>query len=148
LLPEIYGDIPKNSEKWESFCRQQVLLFHHYRSLEEAKGLFHSWSEQYINLGYAASQTIIPPEPFDDDVEDDRDTEIDVEQIHREKWMLAASIGPNVIFVEDVQLGMRDLDTSHNWAKGLDYYPNIEIDRKWEHNSFMWGTRADRGANK
>ena len=78
LAPEIDGDIHKNSIKWESFCRQQVLLFHHYRVLEEAKGPLQSWSEQCINLGYAARQTMILPEPIDDDVEDDRDTEIDV----------------------------------------------------------------------
>ena len=38
LVREIDGDITQNSEKWESFCHQQVLLFHHCRSLEEANG--------------------------------------------------------------------------------------------------------------
>ena len=42
MVPEFDEDIPQNSEKWKSFCRQQVLLFHHYRSLEEAKGPFQS----------------------------------------------------------------------------------------------------------
>ena len=56
-----------------------MLLYHHHRSLKEAKGPFQSWSEQYINLGYATGQTMILSNPIDDDVKDDQDTEIDME---------------------------------------------------------------------
>ena len=116
-----------------------MLHYHHHRSLKEAKGPFQSWSEQYINLGYATGQTMILPNPIDDDVKDDQDTEIDMEQIHYEEWILAASMGPNVVFIEDVQLRMRDLDILHNWAEDLDRYSNIEIDRKWVHTHLCRG---------
>ena len=69
MVPEFDEDIPQNSEKWKSFCRQQALLFHHYRRLEEAKGPFQSWSEQYISLGYETCQIMILPELINDDVE-------------------------------------------------------------------------------
>ena len=73
---------------------------------------------------------MILPELINDDVEDDRDTEIRVERIHREERMLVASMEPNVVFVEDVLLEMRDLNISHNLAEDLNHCPYIEIDRK------------------
>ena len=60
-----------------------------------------------------------------------------MEQIHYEEWILAASMGPKVVFIEDVQLRMSDLDISHNWAEDLDRYLNIEIDRKWVHTHYV-----------
>ncbi|KAL2523555.1 ATP-dependent DNA helicase [Abeliophyllum distichum] len=51
-----------------------------------------------------------------------------------EEWMLTASMGQMFDYGEDVELGLRDFDTSHNWGECLEQYPNIDIDRNFIHN--------------
>ncbi|KAF5176526.1 Atp-dependent dna helicase rrm3, partial [Thalictrum thalictroides] len=135
VVPELDGKIPQNNAKWESFCCQQVLLHFQYRSVEEAKGQCESWAERYNNLGFAETQVNILPEPIDDDLDGDIGTEAGTELLQREEWMIAASMGPLFLSADNVELGMRDFDISHNWAEGFQRYPNIEAERKFVQNN-------------
>ncbi|KAF6160095.1 hypothetical protein GIB67_018875 [Kingdonia uniflora] len=78
IIPEISGEIQRNTEKWEAFSKQQVLLRHHYRSLDEAKGGFQTWADRYDDLRFAQAATL--PNPIDDDLEDGIEDDLVMEE--------------------------------------------------------------------
>ncbi|KAL2481044.1 Uncharacterized protein Adt_34010 [Abeliophyllum distichum] len=95
IIPEIECNVlVQNGEKWELYCRQQVLLHYHYRSLVEAKGEFETWSIRYFDLGLALNDTVNTTELVNDEFEEDEDIYLEVEGVPREEWMFAASMGP------------------------------------------------------
>ncbi|KAF5196426.1 Atp-dependent dna helicase pif1 [Thalictrum thalictroides] len=104
-------------------------------NVEEAKGQFESWAERCNNLGFAETEVNILPELIDDDLDADIGTEAGTELLQREEWMIVASMGPLFLSADNVELGMRDFDISHNWAEGFQRYPNIDIERKFVQNN-------------
>ncbi|KAL2518025.1 Uncharacterized protein Adt_14272 [Abeliophyllum distichum] len=70
----------------------------------------------------------------DEEYEETEDIDLESEGVLLEEWMLATSMRPMFDYGEDVELGLRDFDTSHNWRECLERYPNIDIDRKFIHN--------------
>ncbi|KAL2458116.1 Uncharacterized protein Adt_46094 [Abeliophyllum distichum] len=119
----------ENSENWELYCRQQVLLHHHYHSLAEAIGECETWTLRYVDLGLALNDYVNITDLVDEEYEEIEDIELQSEGVLLEEWMLAASMGQMFDYGEDVELGLRDFDTSHNWGECLERYSNIDIDK-------------------
>ncbi|KAL2462147.1 ATP-dependent DNA helicase [Abeliophyllum distichum] len=135
IIPELDGsELVENSEKWELYCRQQVLLHHHYHSLAEAIGECETWTIRYVDLGLAMNDSVNIIDLVDEEFEETEEIDLESEGVFLEEWMLAASMGPMFDYGQDVELGLRDFDTSHNWGECLERYPNIDIDRKFIHN--------------
>ncbi|KAL2499053.1 ATP-dependent DNA helicase [Abeliophyllum distichum] len=135
IIPKLDGsELLENSENWELYCHQQVLLHHHYHSLAEAIGECETWTLRYVDLGLALNDCVNITDLVDKEYEVIEDIELQSEGVHLEEWMLAASMGPMFDYGEDVELGLRDFDTSHNWGECLERYSNIDIDRKFIHN--------------
>lgn len=126
IVPEIRGKVTPNTDQFESFCRQQVLLNNCYRSVEEAKGDFPTWAECYAELRRAN-------ENEDGElsmVEDEFEEEIDPgdETLERE-WMVASRMAPNFGPVVDIDLVLRSIDKNHDWEEGFRSFPLTEEDK-------------------
>ncbi|KAI3992758.1 hypothetical protein MKX01_021719 [Papaver californicum] len=129
ILPELVGKIMPNTDQWESFCRQQVLLNSCYRNVEEAKGSFQMWSEYYAELSRA-----IENQPTDlGMIEDEFEVESDLEDEQLEDWMISAAMAPNFGPSSDTELGLRTYDIRHEWSEGLQQYPSIDDERRFTH---------------
>ncbi|XP_026442569.1 uncharacterized protein LOC113342147 [Papaver somniferum] len=114
-------NIMPDTDHWESYCKQQVLLNSRYRSIEEAKRNFDTWSDCY-------SELIRPTENPSVDlgmVEDELEEEMHPEDEPRDEWMVAAAMAPNSRVLEDTDLGMRDIDLNYKWSQGLQDHPSI-----------------------
>ncbi|KAL2474410.1 Uncharacterized protein Adt_35146 [Abeliophyllum distichum] len=130
IIPELDGtELLENSENWELYYRQQVLLHHHYHSLAEAIGECETWTLRYVDLGLALNDCVNITDLVDEEYEETEDIELQSEGVLLEEWMLAALMGPMFDYGEDVELGLKDFDTSHNWGECLERYPNIDIDK-------------------
>ncbi|KAF6150924.1 hypothetical protein GIB67_026845 [Kingdonia uniflora] len=108
IIPELNGNIPHIGEKWD-----------------EAKGNFNTWADRYIKLGLTEVPTL--PNPIDDDIEDDPNMDTYIEQNQREEWMMTTTMGTLFMPGEEIEVGLRDFDTSYNWDKALErwkVYPN------------------------
>ncbi|KAI3964409.1 hypothetical protein MKX01_028744 [Papaver californicum] len=130
ILPELVGNIMPDTDQWESFCRQQVLLNTCYRSVEEAKRSSLTWSECYDVLSRATENQPVHLGMFEDEFEDENDAE-DTEPL--EDWMIAAGMTPNFGPAGDTDLGLPSFDVEHNWSEGLQHYPSIADDRRFTH---------------
>ncbi|MCL7044102.1 hypothetical protein MKW94_009965, partial [Papaver nudicaule] len=130
ILPEFVGIIMPDTEKWESFCRQQVLLNSCYRSYEGAKRGFHLWSECYADLSFTAENQSSHIGAFDDEFEDESDLEDEAD----EDWMLFSGMGPNNAPEGEILLGSRTLDLTHDWSESFSRYPSINKDRRFVHS--------------
>ncbi|KAL2542626.1 Uncharacterized protein Adt_03604 [Abeliophyllum distichum] len=130
IIPELDGiKLLENSENWELYCRQQVLLHHQYHSLTEAIDDCKTWTLRYVDLGLAMNDCVNITDLLDEEYEKTEDIDLEFEGVLLEEWMLAASMGLMFDYGEDVELGLRD-----NWGECLERYPNIDIDRKFIHN--------------
>ncbi|KAL2491550.1 Uncharacterized protein Adt_27178 [Abeliophyllum distichum] len=97
IIPELEGsELPENGDNWELYCRQQVLLHHHYHSLAEAMGDCDTWATRYADLGLAINDNVNIADLVDEEYEETEDIDLESEGVLREEWMLAASIGANV----------------------------------------------------
>ncbi|MCL7028421.1 hypothetical protein MKW94_024005 [Papaver nudicaule] len=130
ILPEFAGTIMPNTENWESFFRQQVLLNSCYRSYEDAKRGFHLWSECYDDLGCSTSNQASHIDTFDDEFEDESDPEDEPDH----DWMLLSRMGPNIAPEDEILLGSRTIDLTHNWSEGISHYPSIHEGRTFAHS--------------
>ncbi|MCL7036772.1 hypothetical protein MKW94_019085 [Papaver nudicaule] len=110
-----------DTDHWESFCRQQVLLKRHYRSVDEAKENFATWSECYTQLIRPIENPSIDLGMVEDELED----ETHQEDEDLKEWMVAAAMAPNSRVLEDTDLGLRDIDVNHDWSQGLLDHPSI-----------------------
>ncbi|KAI3906029.1 hypothetical protein MKW92_041984, partial [Papaver armeniacum] len=100
---------------------QQVLLNSRYRSYEEAKGNFPTWSGRYAEL-------IRPTENPSVDlgiVEEEFEDETHPEDERLDEWMQASAMAPNFRALEDTDLGLRDIDKIYLWSSGLLDNPTI-----------------------
>ncbi|KAL5698787.1 DNA helicase [Ranunculus cassubicifolius] len=132
VIPDYDGHISPSSDKWEGFCRQQVLLHHHYRSMDDAIGGFQLWADQYNHLGLQQANT--STENIEDELED---SETDEADHYHEEWMEAAAQGPRSVPDITIDLGMRDMDITYDWGRGFTNYPNIDDDRKFVRNNLQ-----------
>ncbi|MCL7036654.1 hypothetical protein MKW94_011518 [Papaver nudicaule] len=122
IIPEIRDKVIPNTDQFESFCRQQVLLKSCYRSLDEAKRGFQTWAECYAELSCAIeNQDVELPM-----AEDEFSEEIEPEEEFQEEWMIAARMKPNFGPVDDVDLGLRSIDVNHDWTEGFRSFPLTE----------------------
>lgn len=102
----------------------QVLLNSRYRSFDEAKGNFTTWSGRYAEL-------IRPTENPSVDlgiVEEEFEDETHPEGEWLDEWMQASAMTPNFRALEDTDLGRRDIDKNHLWSSGL--LDNLTIHEK------------------
>ncbi|XP_026383518.1 ATP-dependent DNA helicase PIF1-like [Papaver somniferum] len=129
VLPELGCNIMPNTEKWESFCQQQVLLNSCYRSIVEANRGFNLWSECYADISRGIKNQPIHISTIDDDFED----QSDLEEEPLEDWMMLSSMAPNVAPVCDIELGSRTCDLIHNWSEVWSNYPSKDDDRRFVH---------------
>ncbi|KAI3935332.1 hypothetical protein MKW98_027152 [Papaver atlanticum] len=106
VLPELVGNIMPNTDQWESYCRQQILLCSCYRSVEEAKKGFQTWSECYAELSRTTENQIADVGMLMDEFED----ESDPEEEPLEDWMMLAAMAPNFGPSLDTDLGSRSFD--------------------------------------
>ncbi|MCL7022582.1 hypothetical protein MKW94_006297, partial [Papaver nudicaule] len=122
IIPEIGDKVIPNTDQFESFCRQQVLLKSCYRSLDEAKRGFQTWAECYAELPCAnENQDVELPM-----AEDEFSEEIEPEEEFQEEWMILAGMKPNFGPVDDVNLGLRSIDVNHDWTEGFRSFPLTE----------------------
>ncbi|XP_026448675.1 uncharacterized protein LOC113348970 [Papaver somniferum] len=129
ILPELVGNIMPNTDQWESFCRQQVLLYSCYRSVREAKRDFQTWSEYYAELSGATENQVGDLNMVMDEFED----EIDSEEEPLEDWMMLAEMAPNFGPSLDTDIGLRSFDLRQNWSEGLQRYSSIADDIRFTH---------------
>ncbi|KAL2491750.1 ATP-dependent DNA helicase [Abeliophyllum distichum] len=119
------SELLENSENWELYCRQQVLFHHYYHSLAKAIGECETWTLRYIDLGLAMNDCVNITDLVDEEYEETEDIDLESEGVLLEEMF---------DYGEDVELWLRDFDTSHNWGECLERYPNIDIERKFIHN--------------
>ncbi|RZC87713.1 hypothetical protein C5167_028166 [Papaver somniferum] len=110
-----------DTDHWESYCKQQVLLNSCYRSIEEAKRNFDTWSDCYSEL----IRPIGNPSVDLGMVEDELEEEMHPEDEPRDEWMVASAMAPNSRVLEDTDLGYREIDLINNWSQGLLDHPSI-----------------------
>ncbi|KAI3903891.1 hypothetical protein MKW92_023196 [Papaver armeniacum] len=101
-----------NTDQWESFCRQQVLLYSCYRSVGEAKRDFQTWSECYAELSRTTENQVGDLSMVMDEFEDESDSEGEPQ----EDWMMLAAMAPNFGPSLDTDLGLRSIDLRQNWT--------------------------------
>ncbi|KAI3934809.1 hypothetical protein MKW98_026217 [Papaver atlanticum] len=122
ILPDFIGKkIIPDTDLYESFCRQQVLLNSRYRSFEEAKRDLPTWSGRYAEL-------IRPTENPSVDlgiVEEEFEDKTHPEEEWLDEWMQASAMAPNFRALEATDLGLRDIDRNHSWSRGLLDNPTI-----------------------
>ncbi|KAI3971141.1 hypothetical protein MKW92_013682 [Papaver armeniacum] len=99
----------------------QVLLNSRYRSFDEAKGNFPTWSRRYAELTRPAENPSIDLGIVEVEFEDE--THPAVEWL--DEWMQASAMAPNFRALEDIDLGRRDIDKNHRWSSGLLDNPTI-----------------------
>ncbi|KAL2479994.1 hypothetical protein Adt_32960 [Abeliophyllum distichum] len=92
----------ENGENWEVYCRQQVLLHHHYHSFAEALGECKTWAICYVDLDLAMNDSVNINDLVDEEFEEIEDVDLESEGVILEEWMLAASKGPMFDSSEDV----------------------------------------------
>ncbi|KAI3858903.1 hypothetical protein MKX03_006972 [Papaver bracteatum] len=105
-----------DTDNWELYCKQQVLLNSCYRSVQEAKQNFDKWSERYSVL-------IRPTENPSDDTH--------AKGEHLDEWMVASAMAPNSRVLEDTDLGYREIDLINNWSQGLLEHPSIHENKRF-----------------
>ncbi|KAI3870674.1 hypothetical protein MKW92_016829 [Papaver armeniacum] len=129
ILPELVGNIMPNTNKWESFYRQQVLLYSCYISVGEAKRDFQTWSECYAELSRTTDNQVGDLSMVMDEFEDESDSE----EEPQEDWMMLAEMAPNSVPSLDIDLILRSFDTMQNWSEGLQHYSSIADDIRFTH---------------
>ncbi|KAL2497795.1 Uncharacterized protein Adt_23345 [Abeliophyllum distichum] len=82
IIPELDGtELLENSENWELYCRQQVLLHHHYHSLAKAIGECETWTLRYVDLGLALNDCVNITDLVDEEYEEIEDIELQSEGV-------------------------------------------------------------------
>ncbi|KAL2475573.1 Uncharacterized protein Adt_36309 [Abeliophyllum distichum] len=78
IIPELEGsELLENSENWELYCRQQVLLHHHYHNLAKAIGECETWTIRYVDLGFAMNDSVNITDLFDEEYEEIEDIDLE-----------------------------------------------------------------------
>ncbi|KAI3901393.1 hypothetical protein MKW92_037475 [Papaver armeniacum] len=100
---------------------QQVLLNSRYKSFEEVKGNFPTWSVRYAELIRPTENPSVDLDIVEEEFED----ETHPEDERLDEWMQASAMAPNFRALEETNLGWRDIDKIHIWSSGLLENPTI-----------------------
>ncbi|KAL2485119.1 Uncharacterized protein Adt_29875 [Abeliophyllum distichum] len=82
IIPELDGiELLENSENWELYCRQQVLLHHHYHRLTEAIDECKTWTLHYVDLGLTMNDCVNITDLLDEEYEKTEDIDLEFEGV-------------------------------------------------------------------